>query len=67
MFGNCWLPNIVTERLINLWVTILGNCAIAGYCALEIATKKTFFHEYLRENEKIFENILECDSGALVL
>jgi len=47
--------------------TILGDRPIAGYCYLEIATKKTLFCKYPRENKNIFENILGCGSGAKVL
>ena len=35
---------------------------ISGYRAPEIAMKKTYFREYLRENENIFENILASES-----
>ena len=37
---------------------ILRNCATWGYRNPEIATKKTFIHEYLPENKIFFENIL---------
>ena len=40
---------------------------MSGYRAQEIATKKTYFCEYLRENENIFENILACESRDQVL
>jgi len=39
--GNWQLPNIITRRLINFWVTIPGDCSIAGYRYLEIALNKT--------------------------
>ena len=51
----------------KLRVMISGNCATSGYRYPEIATKKTCFREYLRKNEKIFENILGGYSRAYVL
>ena len=60
---SCFLrqcPGIITRKSIDFQVTISGNKLISGYWAPEIATKKTLFRKYLRENENIFENILAC-------
>ena len=62
-----WFPGIVTRKSIYFWVTKPGNQLISAYRAPEIATKKTKFCEYLRENENIFENILACESRDQVL
>ena len=55
--GHFQLQSIVTRKLINFRVTIPGNCTISWYCYPEVALKKYYFHEYLGENENIFENI----------
>jgi len=60
-------PDIVTQRLHNLQVTISGNCATSGYPYPDIAMKKTFCREYLRKNKIFFENILGGYSRACVL
>jgi len=68
---SCFLRKflgIVTRESIDYFqVKIPGNQLIFGYRALEIATKRTYFCEYLHENNNIFENILACESRDQVL
>jgi hypothetical protein len=55
--GYFQFQSIVTQKLINFWVTIPGNCTISGYCYPEVALEKYYFREYLGEGGDIFENI----------
>ena len=60
-------PVISTRKSINFRATRPGNQLISGSCYSGIATKKTYFCEYLRENKNIFENLLGYCSRAQVL
>jgi len=56
--GHFQFPSIVTRKLRNFRVTIPGNCSISGYCYPEVALKKYYFHDYLREKRKYFRKYL---------